>query len=62
MNEYGKYSAIAFELLFVVFLGVFAGYKLDEHFVELKPLFTVSLSLIAIDIGLYATLKKLTKK
>lgn len=62
MNEYGKYSAIALELLFVVFLGVFAGYKLDEHFVELKPLFTVSLSLIAIAIGLYATLKKLTKK
>ena len=62
MNEYGKYSAIAFELLFIVFLGVFARYKLDEHFVELKPLFTVSLSLIAIAIGLYATLKKLTKK
>ena len=62
MNEYGKYSAIAFELLCIVFLGVFAGYKLDEHFVELKPLFTVSLSLIAIAIGLYATLKKLTKK
>ena len=62
MNEYGKYSAIAFELLFIVLLEVFAGYKLDEHFVELKPLFTVSLSLIAIAIGLYATLKKLTKK
>ena len=62
MNEYGKYSAIAFELLFIVFFGVFAGYKLDQHFVELKPLFTVSLSLIAIAIGLYATLKKLTKK
>lgn len=62
MNEYGKYSAIAFELLAIVFAGVFAGWKLDAHFVETKPLFTVALSLIAIAVGLYATLKRLTKK
>ncbi|MBO7180548.1 MAG: AtpZ/AtpI family protein, partial [Bacteroidales bacterium] len=47
MKEYGKYSAIAFELLVVIFVGVFVGYKLDSYFTNLKPLFTVSFSLIS---------------
>lgn len=62
MKEYGKYSAIAFELLAIVFVGVYAGWKLDSLLPKVKPLFTVSLSLLSIAAGLYATLKKLTKK
>lgn len=62
MKEYGKYSAIAFELLAIIFAGVFAGYKLDLHFTNLKPLFTVGMSLIATAVALYATIRKLLKK
>ncbi len=62
MKEYGKYSAIAFELLVIIFAGVYAGWKLDTYIPKTKPLFTVTLSLLSIAVGLYATLKKLTKK
>ena len=62
MKEYGKYSAIAFELLVVIFVGVFVGYKLDSYFTNLKPLFTVSCSLISIAVALYSVLRKLIKK
>ena len=62
MKEYGKYSSIAFELLVVIFVGVFVGYKLDSYFTNLKPLFTVSFSLISIAVALYSVLRKLIKK
>lgn len=62
MKEYGKYSAIAFQLLAIVFLGTYAGYRIDMELPEVKPLFTVILSLLSIGIGLYVTLKDLTKK
>ncbi|HIW87788.1 MAG TPA: AtpZ/AtpI family protein [Candidatus Onthomorpha intestinigallinarum] len=62
MKEYGKYSAIAFQLLAIVFLGTYAGYRIDMKLPEVKPLFTVVLSLASIGIGLYVTLKDLTKK
>lgn len=62
MNEYGKYSAIAFQLLAIVFLGTYAGYRIDMELPEVKPLSTVILSLLSIGIGLYVTLKDLTKK
>jgi F0F1-type ATP synthase assembly protein I len=62
MKEYGKYSAIAFELLVVIFVGVFVGYQLDSYFTNLKPLFTVSFSLISIAVALYSVLRKLIKK
>lgn len=62
MKEYGKYSAIAFQLLAIVFLGTYVGYRIDMELPEVKPLFTVILSLLSIGIGLYVTLKDLTKK
>jgi F0F1-type ATP synthase assembly protein I len=62
LQEYGKYSSIAFELLLIIFCGVFVGYKLDSYFTNLKPLFTVSLSFISLAVSLYAMIKKLIKK
>ena len=49
-------------LLIVIFVGVFVGYKLDSYFTNLKPLFTVSFSLISIAVALYSVLRKLIKK
>ncbi len=62
MKDYGKYSSIAIELLLIVFAAVFVGVKLDESFVELKPLFTVLMSLSGVALGLFVTLKRLIKK
>ncbi len=62
MKDYGKYSSIAIELLLIVFAAVFVGVKFDVSFVELKPLFTVLMSLSGVALGLFVTLKRLIKK
>ena len=48
LNNYAKYSSIAFQMLAIILIGVWGGYKLDE-WLDLKfPIFTVTLSLLSV--------------
>jgi len=62
LNNYGKYSSIAFQMLAIILIGVFGGVKLDE-WLELKfPVFTVILSLLSVSLAIYTVIKDLLKK
>jgi len=63
-QNYMKYSGMAFQMGIIIALGAFAGQWLDEHYQTSKPYFTVGLSLFAIFVALYSTLKDfiITKK
>lgn len=52
---------MAFQLAIPIALGAWGGRKLDTHFQNKTPVFTIVLSLIGIAGGLYLVLKDLIK-
>ena len=61
LNNYARYSGMAFQMLAIILLGMFAGYKLDV-WVNSKPVFTVILSLLSVIIAIYVVTKDLLKR
>jgi len=63
LTDYGKFSAMAFQMGITIALGVWGGMKLDEHFpITRFPLFTISLSLLSVFGSIYFVIKDLLKK
>ncbi len=60
LQNYAKYSGLAIQMLVIIFLGVFGGYKLDV-LLHTKPLFTLLLSLIAVFAAIYLSVKDLIR-
>jgi F0F1-type ATP synthase assembly protein I len=58
LNNYARYSSIAFQMLAIILLGVFGGYKLDG-WLNTIPVFTVLLSLLSVVIAIYSVVKDL---
>ena len=52
LNNYAKFSGVAFEMLGIIFLGVWGGIKLDAR-LGTKPLFIIVLSLGAVAMAMY---------
>jgi F0F1-type ATP synthase assembly protein I len=61
LNNYAKYSSMAFQMLVIILIGLFAGYKLDI-WLHTKPLLTVILSLSSVILAIYFVTKDLLKK
>lgn len=61
LNNYARYSGMAFQMLAIILVGVFGGFKLDEWF-NTKPLLTIILSLLAVALSIYYTTRDLLKK
>ena len=62
LRYFARYSGLAFEMLGIIFLGTFAGVKLDEKRAGEFPLFTIILSLFSVFVSLYLVLKSLLRK
>ncbi|MBI5218317.1 MAG: AtpZ/AtpI family protein [Bacteroidia bacterium] len=62
LNDYARYSGIAFQMIAVVLLGVFVGIQLDKWVHFKFPVFTVVLSISSVFIALYLVLKDLIRK
>lgn len=60
VNQYLRYSNIAFQLFAAIFLGVWGGMKLDA-LLGTDPWLTVILSLLGVSAGLYSVLKEFIK-
>ena len=57
-----RYATMGTQMLVVIGLGVFAGFKLDK-WLELKiPIFTLVLSLLSVAAAIYLSIKDLLKK
>ena len=52
LDKYAKFSGVAFEMLGIIFLGVWGGIKLDAR-LGTKPLFIIVLSLGAVAMAMY---------
>jgi F0F1-type ATP synthase assembly protein I len=61
LNNYAKYSSMAFQMLAIILLGIFAGYKLDV-WLHTKPFLTVILSLSSVILAIYFVTRDLLKK
>ncbi len=62
IRNYARYSGLAFEMLGIIFLGTFAGVKIDARMSNDIPVFTIILSLFSVVAALYIVLKDLIKK
>lgn len=61
-NPFFKYSNLAIQMGAIIGLSSWGGYKLDQHFQNREPVYTIILSLLGIFAGLYLVLKDLLKR
>ena len=57
LRNYAKYSGLAFEMLGIIFLGTFAGKKIDEKTTSDFPIWTLILSIFSIGVALYVVIR-----
>jgi F0F1-type ATP synthase assembly protein I len=62
LNNYARFSGIAFQMIIIILGGTFGGLKLDEVVKLRFPLFTVVLSLLSVFAALYIVLKEFIGK
>lgn len=60
-NNYVKYSNLAFQMMAIILIGTFGGFKLDEYLNWGFPIFTIFLSLGAVIAAIYIAVKDLIK-
>ena len=61
LNAYARYSSIAIQMLVIILIGVFGGFKID-HWLQTEPIFTVILSITSVVLAIYYVTKDLLKK
>ena len=57
-----KYSGLAFQMIVIILLVLYAGMKLDEYLEKEFPLFTIIGAFLGVILSLYFALKDLLKK
>jgi ATP synthase protein I len=62
LNTYVKYSGLGFQMIGVIGLFTFIGFKIDESLESKTPIITALLSLVGVIISLYIVFKSLNKK
>ena len=60
-NQFFKYSNLAIQMGLIIGLSSWGGSKLDEHYHNATPVFTIVLSLLGIGIAMYLVLKDLIR-
>ena len=59
LNDYAKYSSIAFQMIAIILLGVLGGYKLDQWLTNGKHYFVVVFSILSVVLSIYYVTKDL---
>lgn len=62
LKDYAKYSSLAFQMMSIIVIGTFAGFKIDQNIKIKFPIFTLSLSLISVTLAIYIGVKDFLKK
>ena len=62
LDNYARYSSIAFQMLIIILIGVFGGIKLDEWLKLSVPVFTIVLSILAVILSIYTVTRDLLKQ
>ncbi len=61
LNDYARFSGIAIQMLAVILLGVFGGFKLDQ-WLNTRPILTVVFSIISVALSIYLVTRDLLRK
>ncbi len=61
VNNYIKYSGLAFQMFSIIGVFTFVGYKIDESWASKTPIITGILSLLGVIIAIYTVLKGINK-
>ena len=61
INEYVKYSGLAFQMAALILLGYWLGTKIDKWFDLSIPVFTIILILLFLSVSFYSLIKSLPK-
>ncbi|MFC2081305.1 AtpZ/AtpI family protein [Bacteroidota bacterium] len=59
LNNYARYSGLAFQMIAIILVGVLGGIKLDEIVKWDFPVFTLILTLLAVILSMYYAVKDL---
>lgn len=60
-SSFIKYAGLGFQMLAVIGVFAFVGYKVDEKRKSDQPIFTAILGLIGVVVALYQVIRSLTK-
>ena len=61
LNDYARYSGLAFQMIAIILVGVFGGMKLDDLVKWEFPVFTLVLTLLAVVLSMYYAVKDLIR-
>ena len=59
LNNYARYSSIAFQMFAIIGIGAFVGVKLDDAFPNKHQLYTVFLSLIFVIFAIVFVIRRI---
>ncbi len=62
LENYARYSNMAFQMFAIIGIGVFGGVKLDQWLKIGFPVFTIILSILSVAAAIYSVIKDLLKK
>lgn len=62
LSRYAYYSGLGFQMIAIIGVFTFIGYKIDEWQGNEKPIFTAILSLIGVCSSLYTVIRSVNKK
>jgi ATP synthase protein I len=62
LNSYAKYSVMGIQMAAIIFIGTFAGIKLDNLLKWKFPVFTILFALASVVLAIYFVVKDLIKK
>jgi F0F1-type ATP synthase assembly protein I len=57
LQDFGKYSGLAFQMIVIIAVMTWCGVKLDKVLGLSTPVFTVILSLLGVFAGIYTAIK-----
>lgn len=61
LNNFSKYSSMAFQMMAIICVGTFGGLKLDKLINNNFPYFTVSLSILSVVLAVYFAIKDIIR-
>lgn len=61
LQDYAKYSGIAFQMIAIILVMTWIGTKLDKATGLSNPVFTIIFSLLGVFIGIYVAVKDFIK-
>jgi len=60
VNSYARFSGVAFQMIAIISLGTYGGFKLDEKYPNELSLFTIICSLASVGIAMYFVIKQVS--